>query len=218
MRPSETLLKTFRINEAVPNRSSKSNFSFTDNVSKSCLLFHLLTHYQTTNFRHFQTERVCRRQFQTWRKWQTVIQTGRKHCGKRRNCSLRAISPCLTAFSKGLFPRGAKSCHCVGIGWIKCTLCPKVFPCYLNLVLILLLLCWRWKVNCLLFAPIFCTRVWLFTKLLLVNSQCLCPARVAQWWECRTHDLVVLSSIPGWGDFSFRCIFTSNLCRSMWGK
>ena len=23
-----------------------------------------LTHYQTTNFRHFQTERVCRRQFQ----------------------------------------------------------------------------------------------------------------------------------------------------------
>ena len=46
-----------------------------------------LTHYQTTNFRLFQTERVCRRQFQIWRKWQEVIQTGRKHCGKRRNCS-----------------------------------------------------------------------------------------------------------------------------------
>ena len=75
-----------------------------------------LTHYQTTNFRFFQTERVCRRQFQIWRKWQKVIQTGRKHCGKRRNCSLLAISPFPTVFSKGLFPRGVKRCHCVGMG------------------------------------------------------------------------------------------------------
>ena len=37
--------------------------------------FVLLTHYRTTNFRLFQTERVCRRQFQIWRKWQKVIQT-----------------------------------------------------------------------------------------------------------------------------------------------
>ena len=41
-----------------------------------------LTHYQMTNFRLFQTERVCRRRFQIWRKWQKVIQIGRKHCGK----------------------------------------------------------------------------------------------------------------------------------------
>ena len=40
---------------------------------------------------------------------------GRKHCGKRRNCSLRAISPLPTVFSKGLFPRGFKRCHCVGM-------------------------------------------------------------------------------------------------------
>ena len=33
-------------------------------------------------------------------------QMGRKHCGKRRNCSLRAISPFPTVFAKGLFPRG----------------------------------------------------------------------------------------------------------------
>ena len=59
-----------------------------------------------------------------------------KHCGKRKNCSyraifpfptvfstrlvignpLRAISPVLTVFSKGLFPRGVKRCHCVGMG------------------------------------------------------------------------------------------------------
>ena len=40
---------------------------------------------------------------------------GRKHCGKRRNCSLRAISPFPTAFSKGLLPRGVKRCCCVGM-------------------------------------------------------------------------------------------------------
>ena len=36
--------------------------------------------------------------------------------GKRRNCSLRAISPFPTVFLKGLFPRGVKRCHCVGMG------------------------------------------------------------------------------------------------------
>ena len=75
-----------------------------------------LTHYQTTNFRLFKTERVCRRQFQIWQKWQKVISMGRKHCGKRRNCSLRAISPFPSVFSKGLFSRGVKGCHCVGMG------------------------------------------------------------------------------------------------------
>ena len=39
----------------------------------------ILTLYQMTNFRPFQTERLCRRQFQIERKWQKVIQTGRKH-------------------------------------------------------------------------------------------------------------------------------------------
>ena len=36
---------------------------------------------------------------------------GRKHCGKMRNCSLRAISPFPTVFSKGLFAWGVKRCH-----------------------------------------------------------------------------------------------------------
>ena len=69
----------------------------------------VLTHYQTTNFRPFQIERVCRRQFQIWLKWQKVIQTGRKHFRKRRNCSLHSVF-------KRLFPRGFKRCHCVGMG------------------------------------------------------------------------------------------------------
>ena len=57
------------------------------NIKHDHLVQHIpsLTHYQTTNFRLFQTERVCRRQFQIWRKWKKVILTGRKHCGKRRN-------------------------------------------------------------------------------------------------------------------------------------
>ena len=79
-------------------------------------LLNCLTLSQTTNFRLFQTETVCRRQFQIWRKWQKVIQTGTKHYGKRRNCSLRAISPFPTVFSNGLFPRGVKRCHYVGMG------------------------------------------------------------------------------------------------------
>ena len=37
---------------------------------------------------------------------------GRKHCGKRRNCSLRAISPFRTVFSKDLYCR-----HVTGLVW-----------------------------------------------------------------------------------------------------
>ena len=59
-----------------------------------------LTHYQTTNFRLFQTKGACRRQFQIWRQWQKVIQTGRKRCGKRRNCLLWAISPFPSVFER----------------------------------------------------------------------------------------------------------------------
>ena len=48
-----------------------------EHLNKSAMLCEksCLTHYQTTNFRLFQTERVCRRQFQIWWKWQKVIQT-----------------------------------------------------------------------------------------------------------------------------------------------
>ena len=83
--------------------------------TQSRRLLKTLTHCQTANFRRFQTERVCRQQFQIWWKWQKVIQAGKKHCGKRRNCSLRAISPFPTVFSKGLFPRGVKRRHCAGM-------------------------------------------------------------------------------------------------------
>ena len=63
-----------------------------------------LTHYQTTNFRLFWTERVCRRQFKIWRKWQKVIQTGRKDeiaCYKQ----FLLVPQC---FQKACFPRASK--------------------------------------------------------------------------------------------------------------
>ena len=40
----------------------------------------------------------------------------KRHCGKRRNCSLRAISPFLTVFSKKLYCRHVKTSDCMGKG------------------------------------------------------------------------------------------------------
>ena len=44
------------------------------------------------------------------------LSRGVGNTGKRRSCSLRTISPFPPVFSKGLFPRGVKRCHCVGMG------------------------------------------------------------------------------------------------------
>ena len=41
---------------------------------------------------------------------------GRKHLGKRRNCSLRAISPFPTVFSKDFYYRHVKTMACLGRG------------------------------------------------------------------------------------------------------
>ena len=70
----------------------------------------LLALSQTTNFRRFQTERGCRTQFQRGlQKGQTVLLTGRKHCGKRSNCLLQTISPFPTMFSKDVYCRHKKN-------------------------------------------------------------------------------------------------------------
>ena len=74
-----------------------------------------LTRSQTTNFRLFQTGRLSRQQFWTWWKWQKVFQMDRKHCGKRRNCSLWAISPFPTVFVQDLFCRHVKTRERVNI-------------------------------------------------------------------------------------------------------
>ena len=43
-----------------------------------------------------------------------ISKMSRKHLGKRRNCSLRAISPFLTLFSKDLYGRHAETRACFG--------------------------------------------------------------------------------------------------------
>ena len=48
-----------------------------------------------------------------WTNGDTIILLSRKHCGKRRICSLRAISPFPTMLSKGFFHRVIKSWDCV---------------------------------------------------------------------------------------------------------
>ena len=81
------------------------------NAAKFTLLFAHdfdLTHYQTTNFRLFQTERVCRRQFQIGRKWKTVIQTGRKAVGKGEIARYEQFLLFPQCFQKACFPGASK--------------------------------------------------------------------------------------------------------------
>ena len=66
--------------------------------------------------RLFQNERVCILKFWVWWNEKQVIQTNRKHWGKRRNCSLRAISPFPTVFSKRLILRIRKNQGLFGKG------------------------------------------------------------------------------------------------------
>ena len=47
------------------------------------LMWICLTLSQMANFRLFQTEWVCRQQFQIWWKLRTVFQMSRKHCEKK---------------------------------------------------------------------------------------------------------------------------------------
>ena len=72
--------------------------------------------FPNEKFRLFKIESVCRRQFQIWWEWQKVPQMGRKHCGKRKNCLLRAISPFSTVFSKDSYCRHVKTRACLGKG------------------------------------------------------------------------------------------------------
>ena len=95
---------------------SKANFNFRVtfilssanalnlDLSKVLLFGKELTQHQMTNFKLFQTERVCRRQFQ-------IRRNGRKLSKRVENTVGKG-----EVFSKGLFPRGVKRCHCVGIG------------------------------------------------------------------------------------------------------
>ena len=99
----------------IPKRISNSNL-YLFCRQQMLWIWTCLNPFPNYKFWLFQTERVCRRQFWTWWKWQKVCQMGRKHCGKRRNCLLRAISPFPTEFSKDFYCRHIKTRACLGKG------------------------------------------------------------------------------------------------------
>ena len=70
--------------------------------------FLCINHYQMTNFRLFQTERVCRRQFQILRKWQKAIQMGRKPVGKGEIAHYKQFLLFPQCFLKACFPGGGR--------------------------------------------------------------------------------------------------------------
>ena len=87
----------------------RSNFSCSHNVFKRCLLLMHQNEYlwskgltlsQTTNFRLFQTERVCRRQFEISYKWRNVLKRCRKHWAKEKLLFMSNFS-----FSHSVFKR-----------------------------------------------------------------------------------------------------------------
>ena len=83
----------------------------------SCCSEYLLSLSQATNFGLFQPDSMQMRILNLIKKWLTVLQMGRKHSGKSRNCSLRVISPFPSVFKRlllhthenqGLFEKGLK--------------------------------------------------------------------------------------------------------------
>ena len=70
------------------------------------LIFLMLTHYQTRNFRLFQTERVCKQQFQILRKWQKVIQENTVGKGEITCYEQFLLFP--QCFQKACFPGALK--------------------------------------------------------------------------------------------------------------
>ena len=57
-----------------------------------------LTHYRRQNFRLVKIKTNCRQHFKVHLKWKISTIEGRKHCEKRRNCLLQAISLLLKCF------------------------------------------------------------------------------------------------------------------------
>ena len=96
-----------------------------------------LTHYQMTNFRLFQTERVCRRQFKIWRRWHKVIQTGRKHWEKEKLLVMSNFSFSHSVF-KRLVSQGRQKVSLCGNGLMNCdTSCVSILVCKWSLSMLI---------------------------------------------------------------------------------
>ena len=82
----------------------------------SCNKFEELTLSQTSNFRLFQTERLGNDNFKFDEKGRKFSKWVENTVGKRRSCSLQAISPFPTVFSKDLNCRHVKARACLEKG------------------------------------------------------------------------------------------------------
>ena len=80
-----------------------------DCVVKSQGLKCFLNPLQNCKFYILPNLKNCIQQFQIWWKWLKILQRVGKHCEKRRNCSLWAISPFPTVFSKDMSSRYIKT-------------------------------------------------------------------------------------------------------------
>ena len=98
------------------SKLTEGNFRPTDYNSTNGRKPHIKTLSQTTNFRLSQFQRVCRRHFKMWWNLKMIFRYGRKHCGKRRNCSLWAISSFPTIFSRVVCNKMVKYCYCLVMG------------------------------------------------------------------------------------------------------
>ena len=76
------------------------DFPFSTKFSKAFLIRYIKNIGYMANFRLFETQRVCRRQFWILGKCQKLLQYDRKYRGKWRKCLLRAISPFPKVFSE----------------------------------------------------------------------------------------------------------------------
>ena len=68
-----------------------------------------LTDNRTTNLDSSKLKEFANDNFTFDENSRQFSRTGKKHCGKRRNCSFRAISPFHTVFSKDLYCKHVNS-------------------------------------------------------------------------------------------------------------
>ena len=75
-----------------------------------------LTHYQMTNFILFQTEELAEDNFKFDENGRKLSKRVENTVGKGEIARYEQFLLFPTVFSKGLFTRGVKRCHCVGMG------------------------------------------------------------------------------------------------------
>ena len=99
--------------EPYSGKMEPSNCSILYIIMNQYILFCLILS-QITNLDSSKLKESADDSFKLVKNGRKFSKKGRKHCGERRNCSLRAISPFPTGFSKDLYCRHVKTRACLG--------------------------------------------------------------------------------------------------------